>query len=192
MPNSRWQQIYQGRDDPGEPIQALLQNQHLLPVTGDALDLACGLGANTLFLASKGLTCQAWDFSTVALEKLAIRARDQKLPIKTRAINLESDPFPDDQFDLILVSHYLYRPLCPAICNALKPGGLLFYQTFCQQKVIDKGPQNPNFLLAENELLELFKSLTPVVYREERLIGDTSQGFRNQAILIAQKPPLET
>lgn len=192
MPNSRWQQIYQGRDDPGEPIQALLQNQHLLPVTGDALDLACGLGANTLFLASKGLTCQAWDFSTVALEKLAIRARDQKLPIKTRAINLESDPFPDDQFDLILVSHYLYRPLCPAICNALKPGGLLFYQTFCQQKVIDKGPQNPNFLLAENELLELFSSLKPVVYREERLIGDTSQGFRNQAILIAQKPSLET
>lgn len=192
MPNSRWQKIYQGRDDPGEPIQALLQNQHLLPVTGDALDLACGLGANTLFLASKGLTCQAWDFSTVALEKLAIRARDQKLPIKTRAINLESDPFPDDQFDLILVSHYLYRPLCPAICNALKPGGLLFYQTFCQQKVIDKGPQNPNFLLAENELLELFSSLKPVVYREERLIGDTSQGFRNQAILIAQKPSLET
>jgi SAM-dependent methyltransferase len=192
MPNSSWQEKYQNMVDPGEPIRALLQNQHLLPTTGNALDLACGLGANALFLASKGLTCQAWDFSTVALEKLAIRARDQKLPVETRVINLESDPFPDNQFDLILVSHYLYRPLCPAICNALKPGGLLFYQTFCQQKVSEKGPQNPKFLLAENELLELFNSLKPVVYREERLIGDTSQGFRNQAILIAQKPPLES
>jgi len=41
--------------------------------------------------------------------------------------------------------------------------------------------------LAENELLHLFADLQIVVYREEGKIGDISQGFRNEALLIARK-----
>ena len=190
MPNQRWQQKYLNSDGPGAPAEVLLQNQHLLPTNGRALDLACGLGANALFLAGKGLNCHAWDFSSVALEKLDACAREQQLSIQTKEIDLESEPFPDQRFDLIVVAHYLHRPLCDAICRALNPGGLLFYQTFCQQKTSDQGPGNPRFLLAENELLTLFQALQPVVYREERLIGTVSEGFRDQAMLIAQKPLL--
>ena len=190
MSNQRWQQKYREANERGLVAEVLLQNQHLLPAKGKALDLACGLGANALFLANKGLPCQAWDFSSVALEKLDTSAREQQLPIQTREIDLERDLFPDEQFDLIVVSHYLHRPLCHAICKALNPGGLLFYQTFCQLKTSTQGPSNPRFLLKENELLSLFPLLNPVVYREERLIGDTSEGFRNQAMLIAQQPLL--
>lgn len=188
MSNQRWQEKYREAKERGPVTEVLLQNQHLLPAKGKALDLACGLGANALFLADKGLHCQAWDYSSVALEKLDTSARKQQLPIQTREIDLEIDLFPDDQFDLIVVSHYLHRPLCPAICKALNPGGLLFYQTFCQQKTSTLGPSNSKFLLRENELFNLFPLLNPVVYREERLIGDTSEGFRNQAMLIAQQP----
>ncbi len=187
MPNSRWQQIYRSKSDFGQASEVLLENQHLLPKTGKALDLASGLGANALFLASKGLECHAWDFSSIALDKLNSKAREQQLSIQTLEINLETMPFPNQRFDLIVVSQYLHRPLCDAICSALNPGGLLFYQTFCQQKVSPQGPKNPEFLLASNELLRLFSELSPVVYREERLIGDTSQGYRNKAMLIAQK-----
>ena len=166
----------------------LLENQHLLPSTGHALDLACGQGANALFLAHAKLDTHAWDFSSVALEQLSAQAATRKLDVHTLEIDLETEPFPDLSFDLIVVSNYLYRPLCDSIFHALKPGGLLFYQTFCREKVFDQGPSSARFLLDENELLTLFPRLRPVVYREERLLGETKTGFRNQAMLVAQKP----
>ncbi|WP_455219313.1 hypothetical protein, partial [Kaarinaea lacus] len=70
---------------------------------------------------------------------------------------------------------------------ALKPGGLLFYQTFTQEKVTDTGPGNPKTLLKPNELLALFSSLRILVYREEALVGNVKQGFRNEALLVAQQ-----
>ncbi|MBL4585242.1 MAG: class I SAM-dependent methyltransferase [Pseudomonadales bacterium] len=188
MTHSRWQNKYQNQDGPGTACEILLKNQHLLPASGQALDLACGLGGNALLLASKGLQCHAWDFSSAALKKLNRFAKTDQLDITTKEIDLETSAFPKTQFDVIVVSHYLHRSLCANICDALAPGGLLFYQTFCQQKAFEQGPKSAKFLLAENELLSLFTALKLVVYREERLIGNTSEGFRNQAMLIAQKP----
>jgi hypothetical protein len=70
---------------------------------------------------------------------------------------------------------------------ALKPGGLLFYQTFTRVSVGPGGPQNPEYRLAENELLRMFQELQVVVYREEGEIGDKTHGFRNEAMLVAKK-----
>ena len=63
----------------------------------------------------------------------------------------------------------------------------MFYQTYCQQKVQQQGPSNPNFLLKDNELLQLFSSMKVRVYREESLLGDHQKGWRNQALLVAEK-----
>ena len=55
---------------------------------------------------------------------------------------------------------------------ALKPGGLLFYQTFVKAKVDDSGPDCADFLLDENELLQMFvPPLLLRVYREEGRLG---------------------
>jgi hypothetical protein len=70
----------------------------------------------------------------------------------------------------------------------LRPVGLLFYQTFIQQKVANIGPNNPDYLLAENELLKLFSDLTIMFYREFGTEGDHCQGLRNEAQLLAKKP----
>ena len=51
-----------------EAASVLAENRHLLPRSGVALDLACGIGANARLLASHGLTTSAWDISTEALE----------------------------------------------------------------------------------------------------------------------------
>jgi hypothetical protein len=88
---------------------------------------------------------------------------------------------------VIVVSHFLDRSLAPAIIAALRPGGLLFYQTFSRVAVTDRGPEDPAFRLAENELLELFKPLKVRIYREEGRLGDTSQGWRDIAMLVAEK-----
>lgn len=184
----KWDACYQQHDG-NWPAAAdvLTQNQHLLPDSGKALDLACGLGANALLLAEAGLTVTAQDVSSVAIGKLQLTARKLALQINAEVRDVLITPPAAAQYDVIVVSYYLERALAPAIMHALKPGGLLFYQTWCRQKVTNKGPTNPDYLLADNELLTLFAGLKLRVYREEALLGDKSQGFRNVAMLVAER-----
>ena len=53
---------------------ALRENIHLLPqISGNALDLACGMGGNAILLAQESkLTVNAWDISSVAISKNVI------------------------------------------------------------------------------------------------------------------------
>lgn len=183
-----WNRRYENPTSIPSPAAVLTDNQHLLPTSGSALDLACGLGGNALWLAARGLTVNAWDCSSVALDKLQQNASMQSLDITTRVIDLNEEALPLEAFDLIVISGFLSRALCPSISAALRPGGLLAYQTFTQAKATAHlgGPSNPDYLLAEGELLSLFSGLTPCVYREEMDLGDLQQGLRNQAYLLAK------
>jgi len=71
--------------------------------------------------------------------------------------------------------------------DAVKAGGLIYYQTFTRQRVSDRGPQRAEFRLADQELLHLFSSMQLVFYREEGLIGDVHKGFRDEAMFIGRK-----
>ena len=182
-----WDSRYREAGLPGAPATVLLENAHLLPRSGAALDLACGLGANSLLLAEHGLQTHAWDISPVAVEKLRAVALERRLPIIAEVKDALRDPLPPAQFDVIAVTHYLERALTQPLINALKTGGLLFYQTFTRTAVSDEGPQKDEWRLADGELLTMFAPLRPLVYREEGRIGDLSQGFRNKALLVAVK-----
>ncbi len=186
--SDKWNNRYRDAQAPGSPATILADNLHLLPAAGEALELACGLGANALLLADQGLTTTAWDLSEVAVSKLRRFASQQHLSIQAEARDIQPHHLQPASYDVICVSAFLERQLCPAITAALRPGGLLFYQTFTRLKVHEGGPSNPDFLLATGELLTLFSSLSPVVYREEADCGDISRGLRNQACLIARKP----
>ncbi len=174
----------------GEPraAQVLQENRHLLPTSGDALDLACGLGGNALLLAQAGLNVQAWDTSSVAIEALQARAVAEGWPLQTMVHDVIEQPPLPVSFDVIVVSYFLQRELASALCAALRPGGLLFYQTFVRDKVSQQGPGNPDFLLAENELLAMFAPCRVRVYREEGCLGDITRGLRNEALFVGQKP----
>jgi hypothetical protein len=78
--------------------------------------------------------------------------------------------------------------LTAQLIAALRPHGLLFYQTFTRTRIGDSGPHNPAYLLEDGELLAMFVALEPLVYREEGRVGDTRRGFRGQAMLVARKP----
>lgn len=183
----KWDKRYREAGLPGAPAAVLLDNVHLLPRRGTALDLACGLGANSLLLAECGLQTHAWDISPVAIEKLRAIAVERQLPIVAEVKDALRDPIPAVQFDVVVVAHYLERALAHAIIDALKVGGLLFYQTFTRTAVSVEGPQKDEWRLADGELLTMFAPLRPVVYREEGRIGDISQGWRNKALLVAVK-----
>ena len=185
----KWDERYSScTDNTFSPSEVLLNYLHLLPKQGTALDLACGRGANALCLAKHGLSVSAWDISPKALEHLAKAAHENELIIETEEKDIISNPPEPETFDVIVISRFLERKLIPDIRTAIKSGGLIFYQTFINDKINNIGPTNPEYLLAQNELLFFFKDWHILIYREEGCIGDTKQGFRNQAMLIAQKP----
>ena len=182
----KWDRIYQKNKD-SIPADVLVNNDFLLPNNGCALDLACGLGANAMFLAERGLDVHAWDVSSVALSLLKQQASQSNLKISTKQRFIEPNSLPKNTFDVIVLTRFLDRSLCNAIMDSLKTGGLLFYQTYVRDKLDAGGPSNPQFLLARNELLELFKALRLVAYRENNLIGNLECGERNEVLFVGQK-----
>jgi SAM-dependent methyltransferase len=135
-----------------------------LPANGTALDLACGVAANGLLMARQGLVVQLWDISDTALELQAGWFSQQGLEVVTERRDCERRPPGPASFDVICVAHFLHRPLCEALAAALKPGGLMFYQTFTAN--CSNGPTNPAFLLQPGELPALFGALTQRDYYE--------------------------
>jgi tellurite methyltransferase len=184
----KWDAIYsQDQGVPSNPSRVLEENAHLLPRGGDALEIACGKAGNAVMLARAGFRTRAWDISPVVVAQINDYAREHGLPLEAEARDMTKSRPEPGSCDVIVVAHYLERSLVPAIIDALRPGGLVFYQTFTRTKVSCKGPSNPDFLLADGELRELFADLELLVYREERTAGDTARGLRDEAMLVARK-----
>ena len=183
----KWNTIYREKSSKPTASLVLTSYSYLLPTQGNALDLACGQGGNALLLARTGLTVQAWDTSSVAISQLNRRAELEGFMIDAQVEDVISSPPLANSFDVIVVSFFLERTLCSQLYSALKPGGLLFYQTYCQQKTTQQGPTNPDYLLEDNELLQLFSQMKVRIYQQDALLGDPNEGLRNQAILVAEK-----
>ena len=183
---AQWDARYTKNNDTPQACQVLREFSHLLPAQGHALDLASGMGGNALFLAKHGLTTSAWDLSPVGIEKLNNLATQQSQLIDAQVRDIVSRPPAVNSFDVIVVSYFLERQLFPTLLAALKPAGLLFYETFVSEKPQGVGPSNPDYLLEKNELLQLCDGLVIRAYREEGLIGDVDSGVRNVAMLVGE------
>ncbi len=185
--SDKWDRRYRAIDPATlSPAAVVTEFAHLLPSSGEALDLACGLGANARCLARRGLRVSAWDSSAVAIERLRAASDAEGLAIYATVHDVVADPPAPDSFDVLVVSRFLERALCPALIDALRPGGLLFYQTYTEQSAT--GPSNPAYRLETNELLRLFAPLVVVAYREDDRFGDLAKGLRGEALLVAAKP----
>ena len=57
---------------------------------------------------------------------------------------------------MIIVVNYLYRPKIKKLVSLLKKDGFLFYETFSLGNEKYGAPENPNFLLKDRELLDIF------------------------------------
>jgi SAM-dependent methyltransferase len=151
-----------------EPTSWLVQHADLLPRGGRALDVACGRGRHALWLAERGLTTLAIDRDAAAVRELNDEAKQRRLPLRAETRDLErgDDPFRGATFDVIVVVHYLHRPLFPSLIAALASGGLLISETFTRAQAARGKPTNPDFLLKPGELLELVRPLDAVASRE--------------------------
>jgi tellurite methyltransferase len=94
---------------------------------GHALDLACGAGRNSLYLAEQGWHVTAVDGSPLAIEILRERACEQKLAIAAAVADLERAEFDlkPSQYQLICDCYYLQRSLIPKMKSGARPGGII-------------------------------------------------------------------
>lgn len=102
------------------------------------LDLGCGAGAHTIFLAREGFQVYATDISEEGLKVTKKRLKDNKLKAILKNATMESQPFPDNFFDGIIsfgVFYYNhqkeYRKAVSEIYRVLKKRGkaLVFTRT---------------------------------------------------------------
>lgn len=171
------------------PRQLLVDHTELLPPGGLALDAAAGVGHSSLYLARQGLRVIALDISRVALQAAARAARRHNLPVYPAVYDLASPWFPPSRFDVILNFHFLERQTFPAYRQALKPGGLLFVETFVRQEL---EISDFAYYLDPNELLSSFLDYELFLYEETSLPSREGLPERGLARLIARKPLLPT
>jgi SAM-dependent methyltransferase len=134
----------------------------LIQPGGRVLDLAAGNGRHTRLLIDRGYDVHAVDREIALLAPLASqRCEVEAADLETGdAWNLGND------YDGIIVTNYLFRPLLSAIARALAPGGILIYETYAQGNERFGRPRNPDFLLRPGELLRAFATLTVVAFEE--------------------------
>ena len=175
----RWDKRWSQAGPVGEPPRILRDHGHLLPTTGDALEIACGLGAGALWLAQSGLRVQAWDVSPVAVERLAAEAARRAVSLEALVRDVVEAPPEPASVDVLLVTRFLDRALLPALRSALRPGGLLLLQTFWGPR-IERGPRRDAWRLRAGELPEIAAELEVLVAEE---------GDDEEAVLIARRRP---
>jgi SAM-dependent methyltransferase len=183
-----WDERYAEKEAVPErgPARFLVEHRHLLPPQGEALEVAMGTGRNALYLASLGYEVTGIDVSGVAVERCRREAASRNLRIEAVHADLESYALPRSAYDIVLNLYYLQRDLAPQIGGALRPGGVLVFESFTTgQRQFDWGPQNDEFLLQPGELREVFPELEVLVYREEVVEGD--RGMKAVASLVGRK-----
>ncbi len=136
---------------------------------GEVLDLACGSGRHTRYLAALGFRVVAVD-----RDELALKALSTLECVTVRHADLEHAPWPlaGMRFDAVVVTNYLHRPLLPEVLDALSPTGILVYETFAAGNERFGKPSNPDFLLRPGELLDLVRGRLQVIAYEDIAVSE--------------------
>lgn len=146
-----------------------------VPRGGAVLDLACGGGRHTRLFLACGHRVTAVDRDLSGLADL-----DGSSGLDRLETDLEDgQPFPlsGRQFTAVIVTNYLYRPLLPALLEAVAPGGLLLYETFAIGNERFGKPSNPDFLLQPGELLRVVEGRLRVLAYEDLEVAVPKPAF---------------
>ena len=167
--------------NPGGAAPSLILEKYWgLASCGNALDIACGNGRNSTFLAEKGFMVDAVDISTVATNHLAGRNPN----INVICQDFDTWKIPQNRYALIVNIRFLDRLLFPMIQDGLRPGGVLIFESFLDG-------EKDKYCLKQNELLRTFQSFRIVYYEEKK--SAHSEKFDQTASLVAirtDSPPL--
>ena len=156
----RWDERYQGAPvaspRPPDVLDGADELLALLPVTGTAVDIACGAGAQSTWLAGLGYDVVALDVSPVAIEltRSAAAAQDLARRIDARVVDLD-DGLPADLHDVAVVvcQRFRGRGLYGPMIDVLRPGGIAVVSVL---SVVGVAGQPGEFHAPAGELFEAF------------------------------------
>lgn len=150
------------------------------------LDVACGLGRNTLWAAEVRGSDRVLgvDASPIAIDRAREFARSRKSAARFELWDVSSQGLPAGPWGAILLLHFLDRTLYSALADSLAPGGLLAWKTHLRHPLRPSSarPRRAEFLLESGELPAAFPSLHVQYYREW---ADRGEAF---AALVARRP----
>ena len=191
---------------PSKELETFLNKSH--PPTGEALDLGCGEGRNSLLLARYGYHVHAIDASSQGIEKLERYADSQGLDnINGEVADVRTVRFKPNAYDAIVavtildhISEEEGKNVATSIIEALKPGGFVFIETFTIHDPAANVARKENETISETasfvqhffdvgELADWFSKLETVLY-EEIMKYDDSHGephYHGLARLIKKK-----
>ncbi len=166
----KWNARYKG---PGfylgpEPSAFLADNIDLIEaLTGGkkALDLACGEGRNSIFLARHGFAVTGLDISEEGIAKARRWAKSAGLAVTFLCMDLEGFEFAE-RYDLIINFNFLMRDLVPKMVVALNPGGVIVFDTILDTPSLE-GHHNKTYLLQVGELRKIFSTFAGRIIHDE-------------------------
>jgi tellurite methyltransferase len=164
-----------------QPPDTLLTENRKLLTGGTALDIAMGSGRNALFLAECGYRVTGIDRAESAVQLASTTAKKCGLNLDAVTADMLDVDLGVEKFDLIANFYFLERDLVPRIKQALKPGGIVFFETFTSYDIPRDDPRYRKFLIDPNELLTMFSDFF-IMYYYERV-----KGSKAVASMIAKK-----
>lgn len=181
----RWNERYRSGEAAGKPPERILVEAISGIRPGRALDVACGLGRNALFLARQRWTVTAVDYSDAALQSLAREASGLSIDLVRADLEAGEYRIDRDSFDLVCDCLYLQRSLFAPMRDGVRPGGL-FIGVFPLVAACAEPPTDPAFLLEPQELRGIFSDWEIDAYSEDP--PDVFTGKRPRARIAARKP----
>ena len=146
---------------------------HLVKPHGTVLDVACGHGRHAYYFHQQNHYVTLLDRAQAAIESIAIEAHACEKVVAD--IENGAWPLAGRQFDAVVVTNYLWRPLMATLLASLMPGGVLIYETFASGNETVGKPSRSDFLLPPGELLDVCKSLRVVAYEDGFTDGPDGQ-----------------
>ena len=183
MDADAWDQRYSASDLvwSREPNQFVAGELADLP-PGAAVDLAAGEGRNAIWLASRGWSATAVDFSQVALDKGARLAEDLALDGEVTWVRADATTWQAPAAVDLVVMAYFQVPAEDrrrAVRNAagmLRPGGTLLLVAHDTTNLTEGtgGPQDPAVLMSAEDVLDDLAGIDVEVVRAERVAREVS------------------
>ena len=175
-----------------EPNQFLAEIADVME-PGTALDLGCGQGRNSFWLASRGFTVTGLDLSPVAIEQARAVAVEFDVDVSFESVDLTTWDPAGRVWDLVVLTYlHLSEKRRPVVHDAAKravaPGGrvVVIAHHLDNFEAGVGGPPVPELLFTEQQLAGDFAELE--ILRNEKVIRTTELGEAIDLVFVASRP----
>lgn len=154
--------------------------------SGRLLDFACGSGRHAGLALAAGFEVTAVDRDTAGLNL----SEGRGCTVLEEDLELGRWTFAARRFEVVVATHYLFRPRLALLLDCIEPGGRLIHETFADGNARFGRPRNPDFLLAPGESFDVCRRGGLVVIAYEHGLRGVGPPALVQRI-VAVRPPFD-